>query len=284
MKKLALILIMILIAAPAVAADKSNSHKKSVYERVKESGKIRCAYYTWPPYISKNLKTGQLEGFSYDMTEAVAKSLNLEVEWTVELNPGDQVTALQSGKADALCAIDGPFKPHTSKDLIYSDPPVLVPLYVYARTEDRRFDQDMAKADSPDVKFSVIDGDIVHDLAKAYFPRAQHMALQLLGAPGQMMQDVIAKKADLLINDELTMEAFMKSNPGTLRRIGNAPLAVIPLTFSVLRADDSYAFADMINQALKNLTIFGESDKVIKRYDPNGTFFYRPAKPYEVPK
>lgn len=275
-----LITFLILSLFSVLAAAQASEPSKSLYETVIENGKIKCAYYTWPPYFSKNLQTGEFEGFAYDITEAIADSLKLDVEWVLELNPGDQVTALQTNKADAICAIDGPFKPHTTKDLIYSDPPILVPLYLYARSDDTRFDADQTKANQTDVKVSVIDGDIVHDLAKIHFPNAQHMSLQLLGAPGQMMQDVMTNKADVLINDELTMAEFHKAHPDKIKRVNEAPLAVIPLTFSVLRSDDSMAFVDMINQAIKNLNVYGTADAVIDVYDPDRKYFMRPAKPY----
>ena len=48
--------------------------------------------------------TGKMSGFIYDIMQEVGRSLNLKVEYTLEV-PWDSIPmSLQSGKADAHCA------------------------------------------------------------------------------------------------------------------------------------------------------------------------------------
>ena len=66
------------------------AHAGEVFDRVMESGKIRCAYATWPPLMDQDVNSGVLKGTSYDLMNAIGEKLDLEVEWTEE-NWGRQV-------------------------------------------------------------------------------------------------------------------------------------------------------------------------------------------------
>ena len=274
---------MALLMTPVLA---QAAEKESVYERVLRTGTIRCGYIVWPPYMTRDDASRTFSGMNYDYAEAVAKTLDLRIEWVAEINPGTQVETLKSGKADAICTAEGPIVPSTIKYLRYSAPMAYVPFYIYARTDDARFDGDNPSINNPDVKIAVIDGDVSGQLSSVHFPKAQRYPLPQLVSPAQMMLDVAGGKADIIINDPVSMKDFIAENPGRLHRIGgNEPLGVIPNTFSVLRDPSTDQFLDMLNQAIENVKYSGAEKAILSKYETSGSdlkAFYPTAQPFEV--
>jgi len=278
MKKLFLIaLTLTSFVSAAQAAETENA-----YERVMRTGVIRCAYILWPPFMDKDVNTGKFSGMNYDFIEAVAKGLDMKVEWTAEINPGE-VESLRTGKADAICTAEGPIKPSSSRFLHYTEAMGYFPFFLYARSDDARFSS-YSKVNDKAVRISVIDGDVSGQIVRNHFPLAQQISLQQMGTPGQMMLDVAGNKSDVVINDPLSMKEFMDNNPGKLKRVaGEKPIAVIPNTFSVLRGPGGLELTDLLNQAIKNLRNYGEAALILDKYSSGGdNLLYPIADPYEV--
>lgn len=261
------------------------AHAETTYERVVRTGVIKCGYMIWPPYFDRNVTTKKFSGMNYEYVEALGRNLNIKIDWAMELNFGDQVEALRTGKIDAICASEGPIMPSTTKYLTYSTPMIYVPFYLYARSDDNRFSGDAKKSiNKTGIKISVIDGDISGQVARVQFPQAQAVSIPQMASPMQMMMDVTAKKADIVINEPLSMNEYLKQNKGSLKKIGQSPVAVIPNTLSFLRSDNNSAFVSMINQAIENLKNSGEEDMILAAIltTPNGEVsFFKTAKPYK---
>src|SRR3990167_8306945 len=60
----------------------------SVYDRVINSGQLRCAYVTYPPACVKDPNSGKLSGVFVEAVEALGKNLGLKVQWTEEVGWG----------------------------------------------------------------------------------------------------------------------------------------------------------------------------------------------------
>lgn len=273
-----IILAICLILYPLMA------HAETTYERVVRTGVIKCGYMLWPPYFDMDLTTKKFSGMNYEYVEALGKNLGLKIDWVMELNFGDQVEALRTGKIDAICASEGPIMPSTTKYITYSTPMIYVPFYLYARADDKRFDADTKKSiNQKTIKISVIDGDISGQVTRVQFPNAQAVSIPQMASPMQMMMDVAAKKADIVINEPLSMNEYLQHNKGTLKKIGKLPVAVIPNTLSFLRSNNNTAFISMINQAIENLKNSGEEDMILAPIltTPDGEVsFFKTSKPY----
>ncbi len=221
---------------------------------------------------------------NYEYVEALGHNLGLKIDWAMEITLGEQVDALRTGKIDAICASEGPIMSSTTKYLTYSLPMIYVPFYLYARHDDKRFDADTQKSiNNADIKISVIDGDISGQVARIQFPKAHAVSIPQMASPMQMMMDVAAKKADIVINELLSMNDYLLHNKDTLKKIGKSPVAVIPNTLSFLRNDENTVFISMINQAIENLKNSGEEDVILTPYlkTPNGEVsFYRTSQSY----
>jgi len=58
--------------------------------------KIRAVYQAFPPYLAKS-SDGSLSGISYELFEAIAAGLNVEVEYVPNPHPGDWGVQLENG-------------------------------------------------------------------------------------------------------------------------------------------------------------------------------------------
>lgn len=264
------------------------AYAESVYDRVMRTGEIRCGYLLWPPFFDRDLNTGKFSGMNYDYVESIGRSLGVKIEWALAVSPGDQVEALRSGKIDAMCAGDGPLIPSTLKYLSYSEPLAYIPFFLYARSDDKRFDLNWKEVINQSwVRISTIDGDASGQTARIFFPKAKHITIPQIAYPNQMMMDVETKKADILINDPLTMSVYFEQNPDYLKRIDTkGPVAVIPNTLSVLKSEDTILFISMLDQAIENLKNSGLEKKILEPYAilKNGEeSFYMSPKSYQDP-
>ncbi len=287
------ILFVILIAAAAgfggaKLAGKTQSvnqveHKETTFERVARTGVLRCAYMLWDPFMMKDPNTGKFKGMNYDMMNAVAASLGLKADWALEIPPGTQAETLTSGKADAICSGEGPIVTSAALYEAYTAPLAYFPFYAYVRTDDKRFkNNDVNRLNSDDVTITVIDGDVSGEAQKTKFPKAHALPLPQLADPSQMMLNVISRKADFVLNDELSMADFLKNNPGKLRKLETPPIIVVPNTFSTARSE--LALADLLTQGLKTIRDRGVFDQILAKYGIGTEIkLYSPALPYMLP-
>ncbi|MBL8639348.1 MAG: transporter substrate-binding domain-containing protein [Alphaproteobacteria bacterium] len=287
MKKTKLLLTCCMIAGIAgfvltapIEAKAETEARKSAYERVIQSGVLKCGYISWPNFMEKDPNTGQFSGLDYDYTNAIAESLDLKVEWAMEVSAGLSVEALKTGKIDAICTAEGPLFPSTTKYLAYSEPIGYFPFFLYARQDDARFDHDISKANDVNIKIAVVDGDISTEIVKTFFPQATRHTMAQMASPAQMYMDVATNKADLFIDGPLSVETFMRENPNKIKMVKQQkPLAVIPNTFSVLRGEEGRDLVDMLNQAIKNLRNSGKEAQILAKYSHGKEISLLPVAP-----
>jgi ABC-type amino acid transport substrate-binding protein len=252
-----LFLLLLSVAGPAWADEPA-------FTRVVKSNTIRCGYFSWPPYITKDPNTGQLSGINYDVMEAVGKNLHLKIEWVAEIGVGEVVTALNAGKFDVMCASIWP-DPARVRNLSLTDATFYSAVHAFTRAGDARFDGDLAKANHKDIKVAVIDGDVGQYLAAEKLPAAQIVALPQMVSGGELLMEVASKKADLVLVDRALVNDFLKTNPGTLREVKNIQ-AVRVFGEHLAVAPGEGRLRDMINIALGQLANDGAIADMTARY------------------
>lgn len=259
-------------AAPAQADE-------PVFDRVMKSKTIRCGYFSWPPYIVKDANTGKLSGINYDVMEAIGRNLGLKVEWAAEVGVGDVAAALETGKADVMCASLWP-NPGQMQNLSMTAPTFYSVGYAFVRAGDKRFDGDLSKADVKDIKVSAIDGDITQSLGIEKLPHAAIAALPQSASGSEVLLQLVTKKADIAFVDQGLVNDFMKTNPGTLRRVGGIPaVRIFGENLAVKRGE--YHLRDMINMSIAQLTNDGVIEALTKKSAVHYSSQYLPpAKTY----
>jgi len=251
----------------------------SAYERVIKSGTLRCGYFIWPPYMDKDVATGQFSGIYYDIIEGLGKTLGLKIEWSYEYAIGQQVEALRSGKMDALCA-DGPWTRSAMPYVDYSHSYMFIPGYIYV-TKEKAQKYTLETLNSPDVVFTGMDGDGSSDYLDMLFPKVKILSIPSTSDPSLLVENVLTGKADAMWNDPISVEAQSKSRGGHLVALNpEKPLSTYPWVISVPKGEQS--LLNTLNQGIDLLNDSGFLDKTLKKYDPTGRKLMPPKERYRT--
>jgi ABC-type amino acid transport substrate-binding protein len=152
----------------------SSSHAagETAFDRIQRTGTLRCGYVVYAPSIIKDANTGALSGIFYDLTEKMGEKLNLEVEWTEEVNFSTMAEGLKRGRYDLLC-LNGWDSAHLASHVVNARPLFYSVINAFVREGDMRFDGRPAALNDPAVKFSAIDGNGTTVIARQTF-RERH--------------------------------------------------------------------------------------------------------------
>ncbi|MFZ2886461.1 MAG: transporter substrate-binding domain-containing protein [Minisyncoccia bacterium] len=259
------------IAAPA-------GNQGAAAAAVLERGTIRAGYIVYPPYILKDQETGKLSGLFYELTEAIADQLDLDVEWVEEGGYGTIFTSLDSGRYDVQAG--GIWANSTRAKAGYlSTPAFYSAIYAYARADDHRFDNNLAAINNPNVKISTLDGAIDDVIARTDYPDAERVTLPQNAPPNQTFLDIVSKKADVAFEQPDVAGLFMKENPGVIRQVSNKPLRIYGNSFAVKRGEQE--LLQMLNVAIEESIGNGTVDLILTKYQLSSNSYLRLAPPYE---
>jgi len=236
----------------------------SVYNRVLQSGVLRCGYVNYEPWFMREPNTNKLSGIFYELTELIGKKLLLKVEWTQETGFGT-------------------FVPSYAKNSRFSQPAFYMPVYAVVRANDVRFDKDLSRMNVPDVKIVTLDGDIAGMIHDENFPKAKLSSLQNMTDFTQVMTEVATHKADVTFADLDAVQRFIARNPGTVKIVKTKfPVRLYPT--SLVYRNDSPEFDNMINSALRELIFSGEVQKILQKYKTDPTSYLPVSPPTERSK
>lgn len=270
-------LLLLAFTSPALAK-KEKPTAEDAYDRVIRTGVLRCGYMPWPPFFDLDPNTGEISGISKEASDAAARLANIKLEY-VQITNGQQIQDLASGKIDAVCG-DGPWVISTIRFLDYSTAYVHAAVFVYGRADETRISS-FDDLNKPDITFVGIDSDLSVDLVLNHFPQARLNTLAAISDPSQMLVDVSTNKADATILDPLSVSVFEASNPGKVKILSDKPVGVYGAGFSVRKGD--VKLLQTLNQAVEAAINLGLIDPIIRKYDPNGEWFYLPNPAWKKP-
>jgi len=258
--------------------------RSSLYDRVIQSGKIRCAYVIYPPACIKDPNTAKLSGIGIDAIELVAKKLGLQVEWAEEVGWGSMIEGLQAGRYDLVASLVWT-NANRAKLVGFSKPLYYSPLFVYVKKGDKRFVGHFDRINSPTVKIGTIDGETGQVVADADFPKSARLSLTQMTDTAQLLLTVASGKADLAIQEPAVANQYMRRNPNSIEPVseGNGkPIRVFPNSWMFNRGESE--FKAMIDTVLDEVINSGAMDKIISKYEYAPGEIYRVALPYQLPK
>lgn len=258
----------------------TTSRKESVYERVIRTGTIRCGYGLWAPALMKDPNTGKLSGIYYDYVEQLGKELGLKIEWAQELDLSTYLQDLNNGRIDLECSGGWP-NAFRGKFVDYTTPIYFNPVYLYARTGFKVDPNHLNALNTPDVRFSVMEGETSAIYREKIWPKTT-VYTTLGSAP--IMDYIMAlryKKADVALCDHMSIKPWLKQNPGAIYRVSNTPVFFIANNMSV--PANETRFLNMLNTATQQILYSGDIERILKKYDVDPDEALRVALPYHAP-
>ncbi|NCC22731.1 MAG: amino acid ABC transporter substrate-binding protein [Alphaproteobacteria bacterium] len=261
----------LIVTCPALARD----HSESVYERVMRSGTIRCGYAIFPPNTMKDPATGTLSGISYDLFNRMGEEMGLNVEWTEEVGFGELVSAMESGRVDAICTAVGVNSARGVR-ADFVDVAYFAPTGLWVRADDHRFDGNAALLDRPDIKIASLEGTVFDAFIRTYYPRAQIFSLPQLSSLSDQMLVVDTGKADATILDNYIGLQYVEHNPGRMKRLTpkGADFRVDPVAFMIMKGEDE--FKSMLNIAQEEQVLTGALAQIVESYElPAGSLYLK---------
>jgi ABC-type amino acid transport substrate-binding protein len=233
------------------SSSNATSKKETAYERVMRTGVLRCAYGLWEPGVMRDPTTEKFSGFVHDIMQEVGAALSLKVEYVLEVDWGQIPDALRSGKADAHCA--GIWAtPARGRYMAFSEPISFIPAVAFVRAGDKRFDNNPAAINNPNIVIATVDDDVSSEISGRDFPKAKKVARPQLAPVEELLLMVKEKKADITFDSYGRLRGFKKSWPGAIEVVPmDHPLRIFPSTIAVDIHED--ALLHMINTALNQL-------------------------------
>ncbi|HOO49771.1 MAG TPA: transporter substrate-binding domain-containing protein [Alphaproteobacteria bacterium] len=256
--------------------------KQTAFDRITETGIIRCGYIIYPPQLSIDANTGKLSGLAYDLTERMAKDLHLKVEWTEEVTAAAWIEGLHNQRFDMLCNTAWATTVRAPQ-VLNSIPAFFTAVNAYARIDDDRFNTGISQINSKDYTIATIDGSTSAAIARDSFPNANTISLPDISDFSQLLLEVSNKKADLTFSEASQFNDFDSKNPGVLKNITpNKPVRTIQNTFFV--DGNELRLMSMINTALLNLHLEGFVDQTLDKYENGKDVWKRATLPYRQEK
>lgn len=248
--------------------DNAQQERPPVLERVLNSGILRVGYFSWYPAVLKNPIDGTLSGIFHDYTNELGKALSLKVEWAEEVGLGEYPAALESERIDVMSG--GVYiTSERARAVDFCMPAYYLPLYLYARTDDTRFDRINAEGDDflndSQYTFAILEGGVTSTLRRNMFPKANANELPQLTSPAELFVTLQLGKADVLIYDPFTYQDYNDKNPGKIRQVSQRPLKVFPNALAVKRGE--YDFRQMLVHATMELHLNGRMDEIVKKHE-----------------
>jgi ABC-type amino acid transport substrate-binding protein len=276
LKSILLFILTISFLSSAFAED-----KLSAFDRIISSNTINCAYYVWPPFISKDVNTGKLSGLSYDIMTALADSLSLKLNWSTEVNFDAMFEGYANGRYDMLCAplFSTPARARASD---FTDTFMYLPYYLYARADDKRFDNHYEKGNSSNVIYASLDGDMNAILGNEEFPNAKKYSIGQNASQTDPLMAIATRKADIATLEPVAAQNFLKANTDKLKRVLGPPVRISSVAYSIPIGEER--LKSMLNIALRTLIETGKLDKILKNYPEYNSVILKMANSYEAKK
>lgn len=250
-----------------------------VYQRIIKANTIKCSYYVWPPFITKDANTGALSGIAYDWVEEIGKQLAMKIEWSSEINMDAMFEGYTNGRYDMIC---GPLvaNPARARASDFTMPIVYGSYNLYARMDNHRFDHQFERANDQEVRYASLEGDMNAILGRELFPLAEKIDTPQAGGNTNVLMDVATGKADVAAMEPATALLFMKNNLNQIRLVPGGPLRTMPLNFSIPQGEEK--LKSMLNITLQTLLDIGTIDRVLKKYPEYDKTLLRMIPPYQL--
>ncbi|MGE3769537.1 MAG: substrate-binding periplasmic protein [Bdellovibrionales bacterium] len=241
------------------------TEKETALQRVLRTNTLRCGYIVWPPYLLKDVNTGQYSGVAYDFMSAIARELEIKLEWVEEVGWGNFHEGLNAGRYDAMC-VPVWQGGNRARIALMTHPLYYNALYALKRADDQRF-ATLEEVNKPGVRITVTDGSIEQNVRRLRFPNAEEVALPQNTDSSQSILSLATNKADIAFDNLTNANRYNETADRKLVMAGGQPVRVFANVIAVKLGEDE--LANTLNAVIDALKTIGEGDVLAAKYAPD---------------
>lgn len=268
MKKLTMFLTAATVLVLGACGDSGDGGEGKLAE-LQDAGEISVGFSNEPPYAFENSNTGELEGASIDIAEAVFSEMGIDeingslTEW------GELIPSLQAGQYDAITA-GMAILPDRCENALFAEPEMQYGegLVVQAGNPlDIHSYQDIA--DNPDVSVALMEGTTQFDFLEGEGVDPSQFS-SVGDIPGQLSA-VQSGNADVAAATEATIrEAYESLDSDDVELVEDfeqPDIDGVPSYGAVAFNLDDEELRDAYNEALETLKEDGTIDEILDAHD-----------------
>lgn len=237
--------------------------KETTFERVMRTGTLRCGYAIATPWFMTDPNTKKHSGAGYDVTQAVAKKIGVDIDWVEETDWGLAEQGLIARRYDMMCGsvcID----PKRARAATYSTPFLHIPALAVVRAKNKEYDTDLASINKPTVRVGVKSGHVFEYIANELFPLAKKVYANSISDDAEFLQMLKYNKIDVAFAGQTTVDLYNKHNPDHLVRSLKKPVRFCNGAFMVPLGD--MQLKAIIDNTIGELNSDGAIKAILNRY------------------
>ena len=273
MKSLTRILLVIALAAAGylvytkfIAQPEKASPPAKEQEALFPDSTISVGFISYPPGFIVDPNTKEKSGIFNDILQEIARRNHLSINYKEEVTWATMIESLKSHRVDLIAnPVWATNERRARAD--FSTPVYFSPIGIYVRSDDDRFNEDLSRINSSDVRIAGVDGEINSVIAKADFPKADLILFPNNIDVAQLFLEIQSKKKDVTFAEPMFAYDYMQANPGKLKNIAiDKPIRNYPNSFMFDQGhpDLKHFLDDEIQKLIKD----GFVDRTLVKYAP----------------
>jgi ABC-type amino acid transport substrate-binding protein len=233
----------------------TNLTNSSTLQKVIAANKIKVGYIVFPPTITKNTTTNQLDGHHVEAIKEIARVNKWEIEF-IESDWATFTTGLNSQRFDVSIAPTFVTVPR-ALSVDFTRPLFYAGNSAVAKIGEKRFTS-IASLDQPNVNIAVTQGEAGDEYAKANFKKAKVTSFS--GSDqSAAFQAVASGRADIALGDAYATAKFTQANSQKVQDLfAKNPYNLTPVSWAVRKGD-----SEMLNFLNSSLDAFDYQGKLV---------------------
>jgi polar amino acid transport system substrate-binding protein len=273
---------VLLVASCAKEANTSQGGTQvaSVLERIKTRRTIHAGIIPYPPFVTKNPNTNEYSGYFVEFMNEIVKFMGDEdnpvrIEYE-ETTWGGMVAGLKQGQVDVV--VSGVFRTiPRAMEVTWPRACMYVGMSALVRADDGRF-RTPSDLETSGVRIAVAAGEVGDEYRRRFLPHCKPIVLQTADTAATALE-VSTGSADVALAESVALIRYAKEHPEVQVLFSKEPLFTYAATVMVRRGDREWV--DFLDIAIEFLQLAGVTDRLDRKYNPDGEYWISPSKPWQ---
>jgi polar amino acid transport system substrate-binding protein len=245
-----------LLAGNAVA-----QQSEGLWASVQKSGTLRCGAAQTPPYIIKDVATGEYSGYWVALCREFAEVLKVKPEF-IDTTWDNMIAGLQAGKWDLAPSLT--MTPQRALAITFSAPVATTETTLVYNKDNPKFStkpKSIADVDQTGMVIAVTSGTAQEKSATEVIKNA---TLMRLPSPDEIRLALMSKRADAVLDTSTSNEIFAAAHPDWAVLMYPVPAINKRGASFGLRRDTSPADLQVLNIFIEDMKTTGRVDQLIQ--------------------